>query len=118
MRGIDSSDELTKLRLTAEQRTALDRFCSGTVSHRISNVSVLGDSGEMGQFYLLYYAILLDPDQEVQLAAFKRLRHFTKHPDFLSLLKKIKELEIQDLFEPEYSTLLGTFGEQQASSPY
>ena len=94
------------LSFTHSDRRNVRGFVDNNPTDRIKRVSVLADSGDLSQFYLLYYAILFDSDIEVRLAALKSIHKYSKHPDFKKLIEMIYELNCQSDLEPDFSQLL------------
>lgn len=100
--------------VSESDKSTVREFVRNNTLARMQNVMVLGDSGKTGHFYLLYYAILFDEDQEVRLAALSQIHQFASHPDFNKLMKKIEELDQVNELEPHYSMMLKKIGKTSA----
>lgn len=95
--------------LSESGKDSLIKFTERSKDERLGDVMLLGDQGNHEYFYILYYAILFDEDENVRFAGLKRLHKFKTHSLFNSLLEKIEEGPTDEL-EPYYSMMLSNTG--------
>ncbi len=89
---------------------AMEDFSNLDADNRITQIMILGDSGNLKYFPLLKFAIQFDADIHVKFAALKRIHLFKEHPDLNPLLQEMQKNKEGDNLEPYFSMALSNVG--------
>ncbi|MFD0964385.1 hypothetical protein [Pseudofulvibacter geojedonensis] len=94
----DTSEKTTYLKL--------EKFKSKNSDDRMSDIIILGNTGNPEVFEVLEYAIMNDTDSGVVMSGLKRLPNFRGDERLLPLLEKLKTKTDIKKYEPYYSMAL------------
>ena len=89
---------------------AIEDFSKLDEDHRIMQIIILGDTGNLKYFDLLRFSIESDPSINVKFAALKRIHFFKEHPDLKPLLIGMQENKFIEKPEPYFSMALSRVG--------
>ena len=99
------------LGLNEVEKRAIEEFSKLPPDHRIRRVLQITASHASTDFALFKYALIDDPDHNVQFAALKRVVALSENPKLKPLLISIKQSSKANNYEPYLSMAIARIGE-------